>query len=219
MSYGVKVEVWGPLALFCRPELKAERVSYDVPTPSAVRGILEAIYWKPEIRYIIDNIYVCNPIRFTNIRRNEVSVKLHCSDGLDALNGCKVPYLYTPLVIQQRASMLLRDVRYIIEAHFELTGKGGERDSEEKHYAILMRRLQKGQCFHQPCFGCREFPASFRLFESETVPTAPENMGEKDLGYMLYDMDYSDSKNIHPTFFRAVMRDGKIGVAQCEVIS
>lgn len=219
MGYGVKVEVWGPLALFCRPEMKAERVSYDVPTPSAARGILEAIYWKPEIRYRIDRIYVCNPIRFTNLRRNEVSAKLHCSDGLDALNRGKVLALYTPAVIQQRAAMLLRDVRYVIEAHFELTGKGGERDSEEKHYAILMRRLKNGQCFNQTCFGCREFPAAFRLFESETVPTAPENMGEKDLGYMLYDMDYSDPDNIHPMFFRAVMRDGCINVAGSEVVS
>lgn len=219
MSYGVKVEVWGPLALFCRPELKAERVSYDVPTPSAARGILEAVYFKPEIRYVIDSIYVCNPIRFTNIRRNEISEKLPRGDGLAALRGEKTPYLYTSAVIQQRASMLLRDVRYVIEAHFELTGKGGERDSEEKHYAILMRRLKKGQFFHQPYFGCREFPASFRLFESETVPTAPENMGEKDLGYMLFDMDYSDPGNIRPTFFRAVMQNGRIGVAGCEVVS
>lgn len=219
MGYGVKVEVWGSLALFCRPEMKTERVSYDVLTPSAARGILEAVYWKPEMKYRISNIYVCNPIRFTNIRRNEVSEKLPRGDGLAALNGEKTPYLYAPSVIQQRAAMLLRDVRYVIEAHFELTGKGGERDSEEKHYAILMRRLKHGQCFHQPCFGCREFPAAFRLFESQTVPTAPENMGQKDLGYMLYDMDYSDSENIRPTFFRAVMRDGCIRVEGSEVIS
>ena len=217
MGYGVKVEVWGPLALFCRPELKTERMSYDAMTPSAARGILESIYWKPEIRYKIDRIDVCNPIRFANIRRNEVSEKLPRGDGLAALNKRKVPYLYAPEVIQQRASTVLRDVRYVIEAHFELTGKGGEQDSEEKHYAILMRRLRKGQCFHTPCFGCREFPAAFRLFESETVPTAPENMGEKDLGYMLYDMDYSDPADIRPMFFRAVMRDGRIDVAGNEV--
>ena len=217
MGYGVKVEVWGPLALFCRPELKTERMSYDAMTPSAARGILESIYWKPEIRYKIDRIDVCNPIRFANIRRNEVSEKLPRGDGLAALNKRKVPYLYAPEVIQQRASTVLRDVRYVIEAHFELTGKGGEQDSEEKHYAILMRRLKSGQCFHTPCFGCREFPAAFRLFESETVPTAPENMGEKDLGYMLYDMDYSDPADIRPMFFRAVMRDGRIDVAGNEV--
>lgn len=217
MGYGVKVEVWGPLALFCRPELKTERMSYDAMTPSAARGILESIYWKPEIRYKIDRIDVCNPIRFANIRRNEVPEKLPRGDGLAALNKRKVPYLYAPEVIQQRASTVLRDVRYVIEAHFELTGKGGEQDSEEKHYAILMRRLKRGQCFHTPCFGCREFPAAFRLFESETVPTAPENMGEKDLGYMLYDMDYSDPADIRPMFFRAVMRDGRIDVAGNEV--
>ncbi|HBQ46636.1 MAG TPA: type I-C CRISPR-associated protein Cas5 [Ruminococcaceae bacterium] len=217
MGYGVKVEVWGPWALFCRPEMKAERVTYDVITPSAARGILEAIYWKPEIRYRVDSLYVCNPIRFANVRRNEVSAKLLCSIGLAAMNGKKVPYLYAPRVIQQRASMILRDVRYVIEAHFELTGKGGERDSAEKHYAILMRRLKQGQCFHEPCFGCREFPASFRLFESESVPTAPENMGKKDLGYMLYDMDYSNPRDIRPMFYRAVMKNGKIDVANSEV--
>lgn len=219
MGYGVRVEVWGPWALFCRPEMKAERVSYDVITPSAARGILEALYWKPEIRYKIDSIYVCNPIRFANVRRNEVSSKLPRGDGLAALNGEKVPYLYAPQVIQQRASMILRDVRYVIEAHFERTGKGGAQDSEEKHYAILMRRLKHGQCFHQPCFGCREFPASFRLFESESVPTAPENMGEKDLGYVLYDLNYSNPRDIRPMFYRAVMRDGKIDVANSEVIA
>lgn len=219
MGYGVKAETWGPLAIFTRPEMKTERMSYDVMTPSAARGILESIYWKPELRYIIDRIYVCNPIRFTNIRRNEVSEKIPRTDALAAMNGCKVPYMYAPSVIQQRASTVLRDVRYVIEAHFELTGKGGERDSEEKHYAILMRRLKNGQCFMQPYFGCREFPAKFRLFESETVPTAPENMGEKDLGFMLYDMDYSDRQNIKPMFFRAVMHDGCIDIKGSKVTS
>ncbi|MFU0831499.1 MAG: pre-crRNA processing endonuclease [Oscillospiraceae bacterium] len=219
MGYGVRVEVWGSLALFCRPEMKVERVSYDVMPPSVARGILEAIYWKPEIRYRIDSIYVCNPIRFTNVRRNEVSEKLLRSDGLAALNGDKVPYLYahTPQVIQQRTAMILRNVRYVIDAHFELTGKGGQNDSKEKHYAILMRRLKKGQCFHTPYLGCREFPAFFRLFQSESVPIAKENLGKKDLGFMLYDMDYSNPQDISPMFFRAMMKDGKIDVANSEV--
>ncbi len=218
MGYGIRLEVNGPYALFCRPEMKAERVSYDVLTPSAARGILEAIYWKPEIKYYIDRIHVCNPIRFTNIRRNEVGSKILASSVLSAMNGGSVPYLSTHEEIQQRASMLLRDVRYVIEAHFTLTGKGGERDSEEKHYAILSRRIKNGQCFHQPCFGNREFPASFRLFEGEYVPTHYTNTGEKDLGFMIFDMDYSDKENISPMFFRAVMRDGVIDVANSEVI-
>lgn len=217
MGYGVRVEVWGPLALFCRPEMKAERVSYDVITPSAARGILEAIYWKPQIRYRIDRIHVCNPIRLTNIRRNEVKSKIRAGAVLSAMKGGPMPYLCTSEEIQQRASLLLKDVRYVIEAHFELTGKGGPGDTEEKHYAILTRRLRNGQCFHQPCFGCREFPAAFRLFESEYIPTAYANTGEKDLGYLLYDMDYSNSRDIRPMFFRAVMRDGVIDVANSGV--
>lgn len=217
MGYGIMVETWGPWALFTRPEMKAERVSYDVITPSAARGILEAIYWKPEIRYRIDAIYVCNPIRFASVRRNEVGAKLPRGDGLAALNGEKAPYLCTAENIQQRASLLLRDVHYVIAAHFERTGKGGEGDSDAKHYAILTRRLQNGQCFHQPCFGCREFPASFAPFTGETVPVAEENRGERDLGFLLYDMDYSNSRDIRPTFFRAVMRDGKIDVTNSEV--
>lgn len=215
MGYGIRLEVWGPLALFCRPEMKAERVSYDVITPSAARGILESIYWKPAVRYHIDRIHVCNPIRFTNIRRNEVLSKIQKGAVYSFAHGGDAPYLYTHESINQRASMLLRDVRYVIEAHFELTDKCGETDTQEKHYAILMRRAHNGQCFHQPCFGCREFPAAFRVFESEYIPTFEQ--GERNLGYMLYDMDYSDPKNILPTYFRAVLRDGVLDTAHCEV--
>lgn len=216
MGYGVRVEVWGPNALFCRPEMKVERVTYDTMTPSAARGILEAVYWKPAIKYKIDRIYVCTPIRFMNVRRNEVKSKVQASAVLSAMKGGEMPFLCASQEIQQRASLVLRDVRYVIDAHFEMTDKAGPTDTEEKHYAILMRRLQNGQCFHQPCFGSREFPAGFRLYESEYVPTAYQ--GEKDLGFMLYDMDYSDPENIRPVFFRAVMRDGIIDVANSGVV-
>lgn len=132
MGYGIRVEVWGPYALFSRPEMKAERVSYDVITPSAARGLIEAVYWKPAIRWKIDRIQVCNPIRFTNIRRNEVASKISASSVRSAINNGDMPYLNTSAEIQQRASMVLYDVRYVIDAHFELTDKVGPTDTKEK---------------------------------------------------------------------------------------
>lgn len=219
MAYGIRVEVWGDYALFTRPEMKVERVSYDVITPSAARGIIEAVYWKPAIKWVIDRIYVCNPIKFVNIRRNEVKSKISASNVMSAMNGKKEAlYINTTDDIQQRASMVLKDVRYILEAHFELTDKanieGG--DTEEKHYNIALRRFHKGQCHHAPCFGCREFPASFALCDKDPIKTAYS--GEKDFGYMLYDMDYSDPNNITPMFFRSIMQDGVIDLKECEVV-
>src|SRR5690554_3526263 len=164
LGYGIRIKVWGDYALFTRPEMKVERVSYDVMTPSAARGILEAIYWKPAIRWHVDRIHVLKPIKFTNVRRNEVSSKLSVNNAKSAMLGkTEVKLIYTTKDIQQRASMLLKDVRYVIEAHFTMTDKAGETDTPEKHYNIALRRLRQGQCFHQPCFGCREFPARFKL--------------------------------------------------------
>lgn len=209
---GVRIEASGPLALFSRPEMKVERVSYDMITPSAARGLLEAVYWHPGLSWKIDRIYVMNPIRFTNIRRNEVSEKLSADTVLTVLNGRDEPlYIASSEAIQQRASTLLRDVRYIIDAHFEMTGKASETDSEQKFYAVTMERLKRGKCFQQPYFGCREFPAKVTLFEGEPGKTAYE--GEKDLGYMLFNMDYADLKDVKPRFFRAVLRDGMLDVA------
>lgn len=217
MGYGVKIEVWGDYALFTRPEMKVERVSYDVITPSAARGLIESIYWRPAICWVIDKIHVCNPIEFTNIRRNEVKTKMLASTARSVMNGAqKDLYINTSADIQQRASMLLKNVRYIIEAHFELTEKAGESDTVEKHYNIVLRRLRKGQYFQPPCMGCREFPANFRLYEEERIRTAYS--GTKDLGFMLYDMDFSDPNDFKPMFFRAVMRDGTIDLADCEVV-
>ena len=218
MGYGLRLEVWGEYALFTRPEMKTERVSYDVITPSAARGLIEAIYWKPAIRWVIDRIHVLSPIRFTNMRRNEVSSKLAHGNALSAMNGtAAVKPIYTSEDIQQRASLLLKDVRYVIEAHFELTSKAGDGDTEEKHYNVALRRMRTGQFFHQPCFGCREFAAKFRLIEGEL----PENnCGEtKDLGYMLWDMDFSNSRDIRPMFFRAQMKDGVIDLKDCGVVT
>ena len=219
MSYGVKVRVWGDYALFSRPEMKVERCSYDVITPSAARGILEAVYWHPGLRWIIDKIYVCRPIAFTNIRRNEIKNKISCGNILNVMNGGeKELYLATQDEIVQRASLLLKDVEYVIEAHFEMTEKANETDNPGKFKDIVMRRLKKGECFHNPYFGTREFPVKFELYEGDQVMTAYENVEEKDLGFMLYDMDYRENGEIEPMFFRAVMRYGVIDVSDCEVI-
>ncbi len=215
----VMVEVWGDYALFTRPELKVERVSYDVMTPSAARGLLEAIYWHPGLRWVIDRIYVLNPIRFTNIRRNEVSATLSAAKAKTAMSGGEVDlYINTQDCIQQRAAMVLQDVHYVIEAHFDLTGEAGPGDNPGKICDIMRRRLEKGQCYHQPYFGTREFPAHFRRWEGGELATAYPD-GERELGLMLYDMDYSDPEDIRPQFFRAVLRRGVLDVRECEVFT
>ena len=217
MGIGVKVKVWGEYALFSRPEMKVERCSYDVITPSAARGILEAIYWHPGMKWVIDKIYVQKPVQFTSIRRNEVKIKISSNNVLPVYNGADKPlYISTKSDIVQRASLLLRDVSYVIEAHFEMTEKAVESDNPGKFKDIIMRRLKRGECYHTPYFGCREFPANFCLCEEEKIETAYS--GEKDLGFMLYDMDFSDLDNIQPMFFRALMKDGVINLRDCEVI-
>lgn len=217
MGIGVKVKVWGEYALFSRPEMKVERCSYDVITPSAARGILEAIYWHPGMKWVIDKIYVQKPVRFTSIRRNEVKSKISSNNVLSVYNGADKPlYISTKSDIVQRASLLLRDVSYVIEAHFEMTEKAVESDNPGKFKDIIMRRLKRGECYYTPYFGCREFPANFCLCEDEKIETAYS--GEKDLGFMLYDMDFSDLDNIQPMFFRALMKDGVINLRDCEVI-
>ncbi len=207
----IKIEVWGDYACFSRPEMKVERVSYDVITPSAARGIIEAIYWHPGIRYVIDRIRVCNPIRFTNIKRNEVKDTVSASSVKKMMESGEPVYIATPQSIQQRSSMILRDVRYIIEAHFDITEKASEADNPGKFSDILRRRLEKGRFFHQPCFGTREFPAYFKICDD--IPPCPQELrGTKDLGYMLLDMDYSDAEEIRPVFFRAALIDGVMEV-------
>jgi CRISPR-associated protein Cas5d len=219
VSRGVKVRVWGDYALFCRPEMKVERCSYDVMTPSAARGILEAIYWHPGMRWIVDRIYVKKPIQFTSVRRNEVKGKISASNVLPVYNGSpKRLYLSSKAEIVQRASLLLRDVEYVIEAHFELTDKANASDNPGKFKDIVMRRLRRGECFHNPYMGCREFPARFSLCEDEEISTAYSEEEEHDLGFMLYDLDYSNLPDIQPMFFRAIMRKGVIDLRDCEVV-
>lgn len=209
MAYGLKVKVWGDYACFTRPEMKVERVTYDVMTPSAARGILEAIHWKPAIQWVVDRIHVLNEIRFDNIRRNEVGSKIPVANVKAAMKGEAVVLGQSASDDrQQRATLLLRDVAYIIEAHFVLTDQAGPEDTPEKHYNMALRRLRQGQCFHRPYLGCREFPAQFELIEGP-VPVSCLK-GERDLGWMLLDIDFPSGMT--PRFFRAVMRDGVIDV-------
>ena len=209
----IRVEVWGDYACFTRPEMKVERVSYDVMTPSAARGLIEAIYWHPGIRWSVDRVHVLAPIRFTNIRRNEVKSTIPARSARTAMQrGQGELYLATSQDIQQRSSLLLRDVRYVIEAHFDIVPERATAgDNPGKFQDIVTRRIAKGQFYHQPYLGCREFPAHFA--PCEATPPCPEALrGERDLGYMLYDMDYQNPKDIRPLFFRAVLRDGVLHV-------
>jgi CRISPR-associated protein Cas5d len=177
MSFGIQLHISGDFACFTRPEMKVERVSYDIITPSAARGILEAIYWKPQFRWVIDRIHVLKPIRFTNIRRNEVN-KTAANPSKDAIQGAVVKTMGIEIESErtQRATTLLQNVAYVIEAHFDIIDYSMEKsgpklapnDVEGKHLDIFNRRARQGQCFHQPCLGCREFPACFSLIERIT---------------------------------------------------
>ena len=214
MPYGIKLWVGGARACFTRPEMKAERVSYDVITPSAARGMLEAIHWKPAIRWVVDTIHVLKPIRFESIRRNEVGSKISDSLVSRAMSAGTVDGLSMRVDEdrQQRAATILRDVAYVIEAHFELTAKAQADDSEAKHVEMFKRRAAKGQCFHQPCLGTREFAAAFELVEGEAPKSdLPDDQRNKDLGWMLYDIDFANDRL--PMFYRPVMTNGVIDVA------
>lgn len=233
MAYGFKIIVEGDYACYTRSEFKVERVSYDVPTPGALEGMLKSVYWKPAIRYVIDKIVVFNPICFVNIKRNEVSEKISYSKINQQMNGKDADtYLYAGDVINQRTSMVLKNVKYGIEFHFELTGIRSEKsdEGEDKHYNIIMRRLKNGQCFRQPCLGCREFSVkSLKLVEDIDISTVSQELkGTRDLGYMLYGMKFADGgipiKNnwaapkfidkADALYYRPIMVDGVIDVAK-----
>lgn len=212
----VKIEIWGDYACFSRPEMKVERVSYDVITPSAARGLIEAIYWHPGMRWVIDKIHVLSPIHMTNIKRNEVKSKISANSVKSAITGGRTElFLSTSDDIQQRSALVLQGVHYVIEAHFEMTEKASEGDNPGKFQDIIKRRLRKGQCYHQPYFGCREFPARFREWQGGEIPAIHEN---RDLGYMLWDMDFSDMSDIRPQFFRARLVEGVLHLEDCEVV-
>jgi len=217
VSYGVRLEVWGDFACFTRPELKVERFSYPVITPSAARGVLEALFWHNGLKWVIDRLYVLSKIQYANIRRNELKAKISASKVVNfAGKGQGELYLSARENIQQRASTVLKAPHYVIEAHFEMTGQANPSDNPGKFREMFTRRARKGQCWHMPYFGCREFPAQFRLYEDEAIETAYP--GEtKDLGLMLYDIDYSDPESLQPMFFQAQMVDGVLDLRDCEV--
>lgn len=233
MSFGIKLKVWGELAAFNRPEMKVERVSYDVMTPSAARGVLEAIYWKPQMRWVVDRIHVLAPIRFTSVRRNEIASKISVkgSSGVEAAikTGKGNLGLAVDVDRQQRAALMLRDVCYGIEAHIEVldaTDASGAKVEapEAKHLEMFKRRASRGQYFHHPYLGCRELVADFELVD-EVGPIPEELQGERVLGFMLHDIEYVPDKkgNIvesnrgrrltaRPRFFHATLRDGVLDV-------
>jgi len=209
----IRLHVWGPRALFSRPEMKVERVSYDVITPSAARGILEAIHWKPQMVWRIQRLRVLNPIRFESLRRNEVGSKIPAGKVASAMRAGSTEGLALQVDEdrQQRAATLLKDVAYVIEARIELTARGraDPTESVQKHLEIARRRALKGQYFHHPYLGTREFACDFALLE-DAPPPHKSLMGERDLGWMALDLDYA--AGMEPKFFRARMVDGVIEV-------
>lgn len=211
----IRLHVWGERACFTRPEFKVERVSYDVPTPTAARGILEAIHWKPAIRWQIDRIHVLRPIRFQSLRRNEVGAKASAANARGAMGRGTTDGLGITVDEnrQQRAAMILVDVGYVIEAHFEMTRKAGPEDTPAKHISMFNRRAQSGQCFHRPCLGMREFVADFALLEDgAALPEDRLEERDRDLGWMLHDIDFSDPANAVSRFFQARMVDGVVAI-------
>jgi CRISPR-associated protein Cas5d len=228
------LEISGPFACFTRPEMKVERVSYDVLTPSAARTVFEAILWKPVIRWQVSKIEVLNPVKWINLRRNEVgSVASTRNVEIAMKSGTGQLGLYIEDERQQRAGLFLRDVKYRIHASFELRDPSfhksnflhlskrvvntdeNDLDKESnptvKFMTMFERRAAKGQCINQPYLGCREFAADFKLVEPGA--SQPKSIAEtRDLGYMLYDLDYSNAADPKPRFFRACLVDGVVNV-------
>jgi len=222
MAFGIRLHVWGRYGLFTRPELKVERVTYDVMTPSAARGILEAIHWKPSIVWVIDRIHVLEPIRFQSIRRNEVGNKAPAGTIRRAMNRGDLEdvQLLVDEDRQQRASTVLVAPAYVIEAHFRRKPGADAGETEGKHLDIFNRRAAKGQCFHQPCLGTREFAAHFALIEpgapmphrNPDAETPDLGFGSRrDLGFMLWDIDHS-APGRPSLLFRAMLQDGVMEV-------
>jgi len=205
------LEVRGDFACFTRPEMKVERVSYDVITPSAARAIFESILWKPAIEWKITKIEVLNPIRWVNIRRNEVGSVLPVGNINKAMKGGALPALYIEEARQQRAGLFLRDVAYRIHGRFDLTNKTGPDDNAGKFAEMFKRRAKKGQCVNQPYLGCREFSCDFRLVEEGDAQQIPID-NSTELGWMLFDMDYQRESEPMPLFFKAKMDQGVIQV-------
>lgn len=209
------LRVWGDYACFTRPEMKVERVSYDVMTPSAARGVLEAILWKPQIVWRITRIDVLKPICWTSVRRNEISSVISTDNVKTAMNrgkGALGLYADDSKERQQRAALILRNVDYLIHAQFDLTEKAESEDTVAKYAAMFRRRVEKGQCFNQPYLGCREFSAAFSAIDlKESLPQPiPDS---RDLGWMLYDLEHQGSEPT-PCFFRAQLDNGVVRIPE-----
>lgn len=218
---GFKIRVWGDYALFTRPEFKGDRYSYDVMTPSAARGLLESIYWHPGMRWIIDKIHVVNKIDDETFKRNEIKSKISIGSVIKSYNGAlNKLYINRKKDIVQRTSRVLKNVEYIIEAHFEMTENKNKTDSEDKFAAIIDKRLRRGACYRQPYLGCSEYVAYFERYDGNIsyLNSYYKDVDEVDFGIMLYDFDYTDKTNITPMFFKAVMKHGVINVDRSEVI-
>jgi CRISPR-associated protein Cas5d len=211
----VRLRVRGPYACFTRPEFKAERVSYEIMTPSAARGILDAIHWKPSFRWVIDRIHVLAPINFTTISRNEVGSKISVRNCMRARTRDELDELHCDVEAdrQQRSSLILKDVDYIIQAYPELLRGSHPSETIRKHIEMFKRRARRGQCFNTPYLGCREFSASFDLVEEATPITGlPDQDRNRDLGLMLHDIDYANHGE--PRFIPAVLVDGVLDVSR-----
>lgn len=208
---GFCIEVSGDFACFTRPEMKVERVSYDVITPSSARSIFEAILWKPAIAWNIHKIEILKPVRWINLRRNEVGAVLSVSNAKKAMQSGADMALFIEDQRQQRAGLFLRDVAYRLYGSFNLTAKASVGDNSAKFSEMFIRRANKGQCFNQPYLGCREFSCDFRLVDSDETLVPPIDES-RELGWMLYDMDYSQPSAPAPLFFNPVLDRGVIKI-------
>jgi len=205
------VRVRGPFACFTRPEFKVERVSYEVMTPSAARGILEAIHWKPAIRWVITEIHVLAPIRFVTFKRNEVSKRVSVRNVLQAMKGEPLEPYFADEDRAQRNTVALRDVDYIVAAHFvPVEEKWHDSDNFAKHVRMFAERLIKGQTFHHPYLGCREFAAAVEPAQPPWECHLPPEQREKQLGLMLHDMEFGE--RTRPRFFMAELVGGVLRV-------
>lgn len=204
------LEVSGDFACFTRPEMKVERVSYDVMTPSSARAVFESILWKPAIRWHVEKIEVLKPIRWVSIRRNEVGAVASVRNAQEAMSkGSGALGLNIEDERQQRAGLFLRDVAYRIHAHFELLPDAGENNTPGKFLDMFERRAEKGQCVNQPYLGCREFACDFKL--ADITQLQPAAIAEtRDLGWMLYDMNYAKTTDPQPRFFEAKLENGAL---------
>nr|WP_297398887.1 type I-C CRISPR-associated protein Cas5c [uncultured Marinobacter sp.] len=209
---GFCIEVSGEFACFTRPEMKVERVSYDVITPSAARAIFEAILWKPAIEWRITRIEVLKPIKWINLRRNEVGAITLARNAQTAMKkGVGQLGIYVEEERKQRAGLFLKDVAYRLHGEFQMTNQAGPEDSAAKFADMFRRRAEKGQCFNQPYLGCREFSCDFTLVD-ESTPSAAAISESRNLGWTLYDLDYSDPKAPAPLFFNASLENGVVDV-------